>query len=219
MTRSWRPERGTLVLVALAALLLAFVLVPFALFGDAVEAAFTLAGARAFLERCGPLAWLAGIGLLVADVALPIPSTVVMSALGLRYGALAGGAFASVGSVLAGYAAYGASRWLGRPIALRFAGESGLAKSDALFARHGGWLIAVSRWLPVLSEGAGCFAGLTRMSLSTFSIALVCGSVPMGFAFAAIGALGQTSPALAVALSAIAPPLAWAGAERWLRRA
>lgn len=47
------------------------------------------------------------------------------------------------------------------------------------------------------------------MDFSRFCIALICGSLPLGFAFAAIGAAGHESPALAIALSAIVPAILW----------
>jgi hypothetical protein len=39
----------------------------------------------------------------------------------------------------------------------------------------------------------------------------------VGFAFAAIGALGRTSPGAAMALSAGVPVLLWLLARRWLK--
>jgi uncharacterized membrane protein YdjX (TVP38/TMEM64 family) len=69
--------------------------------------------------------------------------------------------------------------------------------------------VALSRWLPVFPEVIACMAGLARMPLSTFLIALLCGSAPLGFAFASIGHAGVEHPVLALALSALAPPLLW----------
>jgi uncharacterized membrane protein YdjX (TVP38/TMEM64 family) len=50
-----------------------------------------------------------------------------------------------------------------------------------------------------------------------FSIALACGSVPLGFAFAAIGAAGTEDVGLALALSALVPALLY-GTGVWLWR-
>jgi uncharacterized membrane protein YdjX (TVP38/TMEM64 family) len=52
-------------------------------------------------------------------------------------------------------------------------------------------------------------AGLTRMPFLTFLAALACGSVPLSFAFAAVGHSGLEHPGLALALSALAPPVLW----------
>ncbi len=199
-------------------LILTGILVPFALWGERFDAVFSLDGAQAWISEHGSWAWLAGVLLLVSDIALPVPSTIVMSALGLNYGWFVGGMLASSGSFLAGLTAYFASRWLGRPAALWLAGEHSLCRGEELFARHGGWLVALSRWMPVLPEAVACLAGLVKMNLRTYLTSLACGSLPVGFAFAGIGVLGRTSPTTAVVLSAILPIMLWFGAQRWIKK-
>ena len=88
----------------------------------------------------------------------------------------------------------------------------------ARLAQRGGWLVALSRWMPVLPEAVACLAGLSNMRWRVFLPALACGSVPTGFVFAGIGHLGQSEPAWAFALSAIVPILLWLGAVRVLKR-
>ena len=198
---------GSRALIVSVVLLLAGTIIPFMIWGDALETTFSVQGARAWMAGYGAGAGVAGIGLLVADILLPIPSTLVMSALGLTYG-----------SALAGLIAYGLSRWLGRPLAVRIAGEAGLREGENFFATGGAWLVACSRCLPILPEAVACLAGLNRMPFRTFLLAVLCGSLPMGFIFAAIGALGQDDPAWALALSVVVPALLWLGARRWMRR-
>lgn len=208
-------SRASRHLMALILVLLVAVILPFVLWGERFEASLSLEGTRTWMERFGPWAWLAGIGLLVADVALPIPGTVVMSAMGWMYGWFWGGVISASGSVLSGITAYWLCRSLGRPVALKIAGEDGLEQAHALFEKSGGWLVAVSRWLPVLPEAVACLAGLARMRWRTFWMALLCGSLPLGFAFAAIGHLGHENPAAALALSAVVPVCMWWVARRW----
>lgn len=206
------------IFITVIILILAGILVPFALWGERFDAVFSLEGSKAWISQYGSWAWLAGILLLVSDIVLPVPSTVVMSAMGLIYGWFVGGLLASAGSFLAGLSAYIACRWLGRPAALWLAGETSLRRGEELFSRRGGWLVALSRWMPVLPEAIACLAGLVKMNLRTYLIALTCGSLPVGFAFAAIGALGKTSPEVAILLSAALPIMLWFGAKRWLKQ-
>ena len=213
-----KPARGHLVLAVLCGVLLAGCIIPFLIWGEALEGALTLQGTRAWMGKFGAGAGLAGVGLLVADILLPIPSTIVMSALGLVYGTLIGGLYAGLGSMLAGLIAYAFCRWFGRPAALRIAGEDGLRQGEAFFEGGGAWLVLSSRWLPILPEAVACLAGLVKMPFRTFVVSLACGSLPMGFAFAAIGAIGQDSPALAITLSIVVPILLWLIARRWLKR-
>jgi uncharacterized membrane protein YdjX (TVP38/TMEM64 family) len=209
---------GSRALIVSVLLLLVATIVPFMIWGEQLEAAFSVQGARGWMAGYGAWAGVAGAGLLIADILLPIPSTLVMSALGLAYGPLIGGLYAAAGSALAGLVAYGLSRWLGRPLALRLAGEAGLREGERFFAGGGAWLVACSRCLPILPEAVACLAGLNRMPFRTFLAAVLCGSLPMGFVFAAIGALGQDEPAWALALSVVVPALLWLAARRWMRR-
>lgn len=211
-------RRGTWPLITLVFLLLALVVVPFIIWGERFDAALSFDGARGWMEQFGGWAWLAAIALLVADIVLPIPSTVVMSVVGLMYGWLLGGVICSAGSVLSGVIAYGACRLLGRPAARWIAGDEGLARGEEVFSKGGGWLVALSRWTPVLPEAVACLAGIMRMRWRTFLLALVCGSLPLGFTFAAIGHIGQERPALALLLSGTAPVLLWLAAGRLAKR-
>ena len=209
---------GSRALIVSVVLLLAGTIIPFMIWGDALETTFSVQGARTWMAGFGPGAGVAGMGLLVADILLPIPSTLVISALGLTYGPLVGGLYGAAGSAFAGLIAYSLSRWLGRPLALRLAGEAGLHEGESFFVAGGAWLVACSRCLPILPEAVACLAGLNRMPFRTFLLAVLCGSLPMGFVFAAIGALGQDDPAWALALSVVVPAMLWLGARRWMRR-
>jgi uncharacterized membrane protein YdjX (TVP38/TMEM64 family) len=211
-------KRGTWPLITLVLILLALIIVPFTIWGGQFDATLSLEGARGWMEQYGRWAWLAGIALLVADIVLPIPSTVVMSALGWMYGWWWGGWICTAGSMLSGIVAYVMCRVLGRPAARWIAGEDGLARGEELFAKGGGWLVALSRWTPVLPEAVACLAGIVRMPWRTFLVALTCGSLPLGFAFASIGHIGQDRPGLALLLSGAVPVLLWLIAGRLVKK-
>lgn len=210
--------RGSRSLLLLILVIFAGIIVPFVIWGAQFDQTLSLKGARAWMEGYGAWAWAAGIALLIADIALPVPSTVVMSALGWMYGWWMGGLISAAGSMLSGIIAYAACRWLGRGAARRIAGAEGLRRGEEIFEQRGGWLVALSRWMPVLPEAVACLAGLSSMRWRVFLPALACGSLPTGFVFAAIGHLGQSEPAWAFALSAIVPVLLWLAAARVLKR-
>jgi uncharacterized membrane protein YdjX (TVP38/TMEM64 family) len=209
--------RGHLVLATLVALLLAGTIGPWLIWGEAFDRSFSLVGTLTWLRELGPWAAAAGVGLLVADIALPIPSTIVMSALGATYGFWVGSLLSILGSMLAGLTAYGLARWAGRPAAIWIAGEDSLVRTEELFARGGAWLVLTSRWLPILPEAVACLAGLARMPFRTFFWALTVGSVPLGLTFAWIGTLTEDREGLALALSAGLPIGAWLLSQRWRR--
>lgn len=184
------------------------------IWGGGWDKQFTFEGSVKWLQSAGPWGWLAGILLLISDLALPVPGTIVISALGYIYGALLGGVIAAVGLVAAGVLGYGAGRLFGERFARRWLGERDYEKGRRLFATGGGWVVALSRALPILPEVISCTAGLVRMPFGRFITALVCGSVPMGFVFAAIGTAGRETPGWAVALSLLVPAVLWWLASR-----
>ena len=196
--------------IALALLVIAVWLI----WGGAWEQRFTLAGAVAWIEGAGPWTWAAGIGLLAADLVLPVPGTVVMSALGWVYGTAWGGLIASAGSILAGLCGYGVGRLIGEKGARKLLGDQDFEKGQKLFTRGGGWMIALSRALPILPEALSCTAGLVRMPFGRFTASLTCGSLPVGFLFAWIGAIGRDAPAWTFAFSIGVPAMLWLLASR-----
>jgi len=195
--------------IGIALGLVLFVAAPFFLFGDRFEQLFAGKGALSLLRDHGAFAWTVAIGLLIADLAFPIPTTAVMAALGMIYGPVLGGAVAAAGSGISGLVGYGLCRYLGRPFALWLSGRQGLDAGERIFKGAGGWVVAMSRWVPVLSEVVACIAGLSRMSFPVFFVALMCGSIPLGFVFAAIGHLGGGHPVMTLVLSAVLPFLLW----------
>lgn len=189
--------------------LVALVLIPFFIWGDALMALFSADGAVEWLQQFGLWGWMVGLALLLSDLLLPIPATLVMAALGFMYGWLLGGAMSAFGSFLAGALGYELCRGMGLKAARWILGEKDLQKAQRINRRIGGWLVALSRWLPVFPEVIACMAGLTRMPRLLFYGALACGSLPLGFTYAVIGYAGQENPTIALLLSALLPPLLW----------
>ena len=197
--------------------LAALVLIPFLVLGGKFMALFEGESARKFLLDCGAWGWAVVIGLLIGDLFLPIPATGVMSAAGYVYGPWIGGLISVTGSFLSGMLAFALCRRLGHRAARWLAGEKGLAENEAVFRRSGPWLIALSRWLPILPEVIACLAGLTRMRTRVFVVALLCGTVPMGFCYAAVGALFTNEPAWALGLSVTLPVVLWLAVRPLMR--
>lgn len=194
--------------------------IPFLMAGDSFERQFSFEGTRAWLAAYGwRWGWLAAVFLLAADLVLPVPATGVMSALGYVYGFWLGGAVGAGGSFLSGALAFWLCRRWGSRAAGRLLGEKDRERGRRLFAGGaGGWLVVLSRWMPLLPEVVACMAGLTGMPPRRFYVSLACGSVPMGFVFAAIGAAGTERPGLAILLSVLIPALLYGLVALWLRR-
>lgn len=202
----------------LAYLLIAtLIIVPFIIWGDWFMDFFSEGKAIEWLQNYGQWAWAVAILLLLADLFLPLPGTVIMSALGYIYGPIVGGILATLGGIAAGVLAFALCRGLGRKAAVWILGAEGLAKGEQQYAKNGSWIVAISRWLPVLPELIACMAGLNQMKWRPFLVGLICGSVPLGFVFAYIGYSGIEHPYLALIISAGLPPLLWLIARYFLK--
>jgi uncharacterized membrane protein YdjX (TVP38/TMEM64 family) len=158
------------------------------------------------LREYGSWAWAPGIGLLWADLVLPIPQAAVITALGIVYGTLVGGVLGSVGLITGGLLGYLLMVTSARRFVRRLVGPRSLGRMESLFDRGGAWAIVLTRSLPYSVPEAMVFlAGLARMPMRKFTTALTIGSVPTAFAFAAIGAGWADQPLMAILVSYVLP--------------
>jgi uncharacterized membrane protein YdjX (TVP38/TMEM64 family) len=163
-------------------------------------------GAVLALRDSRSWAWALAIVLIWADLILPVPQTSVIAALGILYGTVLGGLLGSLALVSGGLFGYAVARAYGRQLAVRLVGESALQRTQRFFDRAGMWAIVLTRSLShSVPEGVVFVAGLAGMELRKVVIASALGSVPIAFAFAAIGAGWADRPLLALAISYAVP--------------
>ena len=200
-------------------LLAVLVIGPFVIWGDSIEALVTVDPQNSGFRGTTLHGGLVGIGLLIADLFIPIPTTSVIAGLGILYGPFVGGAYALAGSMLAALIGYMLGRFAGRPLAERWLGSQ-LQVGERAFSRHGGWIVAASRWMPVLPEVISVSAGISRMPLPAFLAAAFCGALPHCAVFAFVGHLGAEAPVWTIVISAIVPIVLWLIAHRlgWTRQ-
>jgi uncharacterized membrane protein YdjX (TVP38/TMEM64 family) len=132
-----------------------------------------------------------GVGLLLADVVLPVPSSGVMVVHGAVYGQVVG----SILSLLGGTGATVAAFLLGRrsrQTLERLAGPEQQARATALLDRFGVWAILLSRPIPVLAETVAIMAGTGRLAWWQATWAGALGTLLPAIGYAAAGAYGIT---------------------------
>jgi uncharacterized membrane protein YdjX (TVP38/TMEM64 family) len=181
----------------------------FGFWGEHFEIIFSQQACVKWFSEIKPWAWAVGIGLLVADLLLPIPATGIMAALGSVYGVWVGGLVAVTGSCLAGFTGYGLARLAGKRGARLLATDQEIDRFKGVFDRWGGWGIIVSRILPILPEVMTILAGLARMDLKRFSAALLLGTLPTCLLFAFLGHAAQDDPGYGIAAAVALPLLLW----------
>ena len=195
----------------------AIVLISFFMWGDTLMAIFSGEGAIAWLKGYGAWAWLVTIMLLISDLFLPLPATIIMSAAGYLYGALFGSLISIAGSFASGSLGYWLCRSFGESAAKKILGAEDYERGTKISRSSGSWIVVLSRWLPVFPEVVACMAGLTRMSAMKFHLALLTGTIPMATVYAYIGYSGVEYPIAALILSAGLPPLIWFVAGRMIK--
>ncbi len=183
-------------------------LTPYFIWHAEMDAYFASESYQEWLLSVRPYAWAVAIGLIVADLFLPIPAAPIMAAMGALYGPIVGGLVATAGSMLAGLLAYGLARLFGMKAARLLASDRELDDLQQFFDSWGAAGIIASRALPVVPEVMTILAGLAKMHFGRFMLALTLGSVPVGFAFAWIGQANGLSSLMLLLLTMI-PALAW----------
>lgn len=196
-------------LILLFALLSALILFSFLVWGANLEALFSLEGSTRFFERYARFAGPAGVGLLIADLVLPIPSTGVLGGMGAVLGAGPAFLWGWTGLVLSGCFGYGAARLGGTRWAARLADPAEQARYQTLFNTWGGLAIVVTRLLPILPEVLSVLSGLYHMKFSRFFGATLLGSVAPALAYTWLGAQAREHPGPAVWGLVLLTSLAW----------
>lgn len=130
---------------------------------------------------------LVGVGLLIADVLLPVPSSLVMIAHGLLFGIWWGTLLSLSGSVGATLLGFGIGRKGGR-LMDRLVSREDKQRADLLLRRWGALAILVTRPVPLLAETTAIIAGSTTMRWRTTFISSVAGSLPAALVYAVVGA-------------------------------
>jgi 3-dehydroquinate synthase len=165
-----------------------------------------------WLRRGGPLAAVLGVALLVVDVFLPVPSSVIMVSHGAMFGVILGALLSTLGSHGAACLGFAVGR-RGEAWIARVASPAEKARADRLLRRHGAVAIVVTRPVPLLAETVAVLAGASSMTWRTMIAATLGGAVPGSVLYAIAGAL---APGVDNAFLAFALVLAIAGLTWWL---
>jgi len=181
-----------LILVIVLALLIP--IVPFAIIGELPGERWLSANDEQALAF-----GMTGAALLVSDVLLPIPSSIVGTLLGARLGFMAGFTWAFAGLMLGSTIGYASGRWLLAPLQANAPAEPTLA------------LLFISRPVPIIAEALVVTAGATRIGFARSMLACAAGNFAYAAALSASGATfiptGWATPALALAL--VVPAGGW----------
>ena len=143
-----------------------------------------------------------GVGLLVADVVAPVPSSLVMVAHGGLFGLLGGAGLSLAGragnAILAVLLGRAAGIALSRHSAPRPAG-----RAESLVERWGLAAVVVTRPVPVLAESTVVAAGAAGLRAPAVVVAATLGAIPEAVLYAAAGAISASFRNVAVVFGTV----------------
>ena len=140
-----------------------------------------------WMKHGGAVAASIGVGLLIADVVLPVPSSIVMVAHGALFGVLWGTMLSLVGSVGAAVFAFAIGR-RGGALLERVVTPVERVRASSILARWGTLAIIVTRPVPLLAETVAIMAGASSMTWRAIVVASIAGSLPPALLYALTGA-------------------------------
>ncbi|MBZ0277425.1 MAG: VTT domain-containing protein [Anaerolineae bacterium] len=130
---------------------------------------------------------LVGVALLVVDVFLPVPASLVMIAHGALFGPVIGTLLSVIGGLGASLLGFGVGR-RGGPLLEKLVSPEESARANDLLARWGWLAVIVTRPIPILAETTVIMAGASPLTWRTLSLATLAGVFPAALLFAITGA-------------------------------
>ncbi|MEK6198326.1 MAG: TVP38/TMEM64 family protein [Desulfobacterales bacterium] len=141
-----------------------------------------------FIKSLGAMGIAGSIGLMILHSFVPFPAELLTMANGMVYGPLWGVIITWVGAMFGAYAAFGLTRWLGRPFIEKWAPSNYKMKIDAWSQEEGATALLIARLIPVISFNVVNYAaGLTKVSLWTFFWTTGIGILPMTILMVMLG--------------------------------
>ncbi len=132
--------------------------------------------------------------LLVADILLPIPASIVMIASGMLFGGLLGGLIALIGTLSGSIINFQMSRKLGRDRVKKWMRDREYNNLSMVMRKYGAYIVILTRMIPLFMESVSSIAGISNTKLQKFIVMNVVGFVPIIFLYSYAGALYKAQP-------------------------
>jgi uncharacterized membrane protein YdjX (TVP38/TMEM64 family) len=162
------------------------------------------------------IACVTGVSLLIVDVFLPLPSSLIMIGMGTVLGWFWGAFWSFIGGLGASTLAFVLGKF-GHKWVAQFIGSAEAERAKKFIEKWGGLAIILSRPIPLLAESVGILVGTNGMGWFTMLRASFLGLFPICLLYAYTGAYAADADNLWVSsvLVVCSAGLFW-GAGRWL---
>jgi len=162
-------------------------LVPFLILGESFEKDVR-DWVQADQSRAHQLEVLLVLGVLAADIFLPIPSSAVMTGAGGIMPFWSAVLASWIGLTVGAIAGFGLARYFGPPFARRFSAREDLTRIAAVGMRYGPTALLLTRPLPILAEACVLLMGTTQLSWSRFLPPVLASNLGLAIFYVACGA-------------------------------
>lgn len=126
------------------------------------------------------------VAILIADIVIPAPSSVIMVAHGALFGVWIGSLLSFIGLVGSAMAGFAIGR-AGNDVIKRFVTPVEYDKASQLLQRWGAISIVITRPIPLLAETVSILAGASPLRWQAALLASVAGALPISILYAIAG--------------------------------
>lgn len=194
------PEKALRRLAMVLVFLLVIIILPFLVAGWYLEPTIESFVSSEWLNQRPGLAAAAAIGLLIADLFLPVPSSVVCTMAGSVLGFGLGLFVCWIGLNLAAGGGFYLAKILG-PRVLTDRQRKAFAQYHPNIERAGPRYLVACRAIPIMAEASVMFAGLSKLSSIRFWPAVVGANLGVAFAFVLLGSMAKQGEFVGLALA------------------
>jgi uncharacterized membrane protein YdjX (TVP38/TMEM64 family) len=194
------PERAVRRLAIVLVFLLVIIILPFLVAGWYLEPTIESFVSSEWLNHRPGLAAVVTIGLLITDLFLPIPSSVVCTMAGSVLGFGFGLFVCWIGLNLAAGGGFYLAKVLG-PRVLTGRQRKAFAQYHSNIERASPWYLVACRAIPIAAEASVMFAGLSKLSAIRFWPAVAGSNLGVAFAFVLLGSLAKQGEFVGLALA------------------
>lgn len=184
---------------AVALVLFGLILIPFMVWGDAVDA---WVESRSWAPSDPLVPSLTIAALLTLDGLLPVPSSLLSTLLGALLGAVAGTAVGTIAMTAGVLTSYWLGRLGGKPLARKLLGEQEIQRVSDWLAEHGILALAICRPIPVLAEASIVVAGSAGMRVMPVLATTFLANLGISAIYASVGATAEGAAAFLMAFTA-----------------
>lgn len=146
-----------------------------------------------WIKSSGQMAGLVIFLLLLIDIIIPVPSSVLIMFAGSIYGIFLGTFIGFTGSLGASFAGFFIMRRLRESVGKKLVGIEELGNMNIWFHKWGEIGLVLSRMIPMVTETMSFLAGLSKITWKRFFALTSFGALPMSIYYVYVGSISKSS--------------------------